>query len=282
MLHLTIWMAVYTLVLLSMGSLTRSCRERTWLKLALMPGVLLHALVQSVAGWLCLGCPGRVHLVRDREPHYEPASSGMPYLSGGLFLLVSSGLLFGVFACTVAILVREAVLPPNTVELPNLYPYQLVEGDVRLSLKPFVMSLHEWLGRTREHPATFAATLYGGLCLFVPAGISGKVWRRGAVVLLAVGTCVYVGAWLGVGFGLFSRGWWASFLYFPRWWRIFSLFFALSLISLLVILAVTFAVRVARALAGGFMEGLAPQPPPSSAPAKRVRKGARKVARARG
>ncbi len=231
MLHLVAWVAIYTLVLWAVGGLIKPWRDRTWFKMLFLPGTLVAALIQSISALLCFGSVKEVHFFRDGKPFLEFDKSRIPYLGGGLFVLLSHAVLFTGFFFAASQLETAGLVDAHAVVLPNLSPLDLLEGEVELSAGPYFESVVAWMQTLVDQPVSSAIFVYAVLSLFASMSMAGAEWRRGAVVLSAIGFVCYAGVWLGVGFSFFSRGWRASWSVFPEWWEVFSLFVTLAALT---------------------------------------------------
>jgi hypothetical protein len=246
MLHLIVWVAVYTLIVWLLGSAVRSWRHRHWFKVLFLPGTLVAALVQSISALLCLGSVKEVHFFRDGKPFLEFDRSRIAYVGGGLFVLLAHGLFFTVFLLAVTQMEAEGLLDAHAISLPDLYPYEMIEGDVDVSVRPYLEGSRDWLAASRDRPLVMLGFFYCAFALFASMSISGLEWRRGAFILVALGGVTWLSAFLGVSFSLFSRGWWMGWFQFPDWWELFSLFVTLSALTLVTVGVLRLTFRVCR------------------------------------
>jgi len=149
-------------------------------------------------------------------------------------LLTSHGALLVTFVLISGLLSEQCLLDIYNVHLPHLYPYAMLDGEIRIDAGDYLVSVLEWAGCLGGSPLFTSLLAYGSLCLFLPAAISARAWRRGAVVLFLAGMTAYAAAWFGVGVTFFSRGWFAGYLHVPEWWAVFSLYITLACCTLCV------------------------------------------------
>ena len=244
MLHLIVWVVIYTVIVWLLGNSVRAWRDRFWFKVLFLPGTLLTALLQVVSGFLCLGAVKEVSFFRDGKPFLEFDRSRIAFVGGGLHVLLVHGLFFAIFFFVSTRMETGGLLDAHAVSLPNLYPYEVIEGEVEVSVGPYLVATGNWLGSSRDRPFVMLGFLYAAFALFVSMSISGAEWRRGAFILVLLGAITWVCSLFGVNFGLFSRGWWMGWSHFPDWWAVFSLFVTLSVLTLVAVTVSRLVFRV--------------------------------------
>jgi hypothetical protein len=238
MLHIVAWAALYSLILVLIGWVTRSWRDRTCFKLIFLPGTAVGALIKRIASLISLGSAGTIQFVQDREPYFKPGASRVSFLTGGLFLILTHGMLYVLFAVVMNLLDARGVLAAYEVSLPNLYPYDIAEGYIEIAVAPYFQDLGAWTDGLMERPLLLAMVVYADLSIFASMGITGLEWRRGGILLFACGSLVYAASWYGVGVGFLTRGWWASIFHVPTWWAMFSLFITFATLALCSLVAI--------------------------------------------
>jgi len=249
MLQTVIWIGLYTLILLGVGWAIGSWSERTWFKVLVLPGTLLGAVIQALSAFACIGSIKAVHFFRDRKPFLEVEQSRLPFLGGGLRVLLAHLLLFTVFLFLVSEAEAVAKVDAHALHLPDLCAEEILEGDVEIEAGPYLLETRDWVAGVSRRPVVALMILYLAVALFSSLKMTGKEWRCATLALLAIGAVAYIGVWFGVGFRTFSRGWWAGWFYFPQWWELFSLFVTLSVLSLcFLILARLVTVSIQRTL----------------------------------
>jgi hypothetical protein len=274
MLQITLWALLYLVLLLVIGASTRRVRHRAWFKLVFLPGTILAGSLKGLAALLCLGSIRGFGLFRDREAFVKVREGRLPYLPGGLCLAATHALLFALWLLGAGRLAEAGLLAPGRVRLPDLYPYDILDGVVAVDASTYLAGLRKWLAANRSRPLAAGAFFYLGLSVFASLGISGREARRGAVVLAGAGLLAHLAAWFGLGFRFLGRGWWAAFFYGSRWWELFSLFFTVAALAAGVLLLIKAAgACVPRRPSGG-----SPRPP--RAAGKKPK--ARAVAKAKG
>jgi hypothetical protein len=232
MLETVVWAGLYTLILLGVGWVIGSWSERTWFKILLLPGTLLGAMIQALSALVCVGSIKAVHFFRDHKPFLELEQSRLPYFGGGLRVLLAHLFLFTVFFFVVSEAAAVAEVDVHALHLPELCVEEVLDGDVEITAGLYLAEARDWVADVSRRPLVALVILYLAVALFSALKMTASEWRCGAFVLLAIGCIGYVGIGYGMGFRTFSRGWWASWLYFPQWWELFSLFVTLSVLSL--------------------------------------------------
>jgi hypothetical protein len=232
MIHILAWFAVYILILYWLGRVLAPWRERSWFKIAFLPGAMLAAVLQTASGLLCLGATCKISPVADRRPTFGLEGGKVPCLAGALFVLLSHFLFYVVFLIFVSQLEGRGLLNAHVVSLPNLYPYQVMEGHIEVNLRGYLSGLNYLIAGAFARPLPFLLVLYLAAGAFSCLRVSGRECRWGAIVLLVLGGILYSAEWFGVGFPFMSRGWWAGLFRFPGWWVLFSYYITMAGLTL--------------------------------------------------
>ncbi len=244
MLHIVAWLGIYSAVLLCIGKLIGPWRDRRWFKVLFLPGTFLTVVVHTAASWLCIGGKIRSEPLRDACPVISVDRDKVPYFAGALFLLVSHALFYTVFVVAVYNLQTAGLVRADLVKLPSVYPYEWLEGRIELDLRHYLGGLRSWLSEIRARPLGYLLLLYILAPVFANFRLRGKEFLWAGVVVIALGLVVYFAEWMGMGFPVMSRGWWAQFFYFPAWWGVFSFYFTHALAALVIFALVQLSVGI--------------------------------------
>ena len=231
MLHIVAWLAVYTGVLFLLGEAIRPWRTRHWFKLLFFPGVLIAIGVQAFAATLCVGGNLKFAPLKEGQAAFFMQKNDVPYLAGGLFVLVSHALFFALFFLTVRLFESPAGFDPSAIALPSLYPHAVLEGRIDGNATDYFTVFRAGVGTLKFTPAPFLLLLYFAVPIFANLRLRAREFFWAGVLIIALGIA-YFGNWAGLGFPFLSRGWLARFFYVPDWWGIFSLYVALALVAL--------------------------------------------------
>jgi hypothetical protein len=231
-LQLVLWIGLYTLILLALGSTIRPWCNRTWFKLLCLPGTLLGAGLQGLAALLALGSIKKANFFRDGKPFLEFELSRLPNLGTGVFVASCHGLLFTLFLVSVSQLESSGLLCAMPPSLPEISLSAIAEGNIRTGA--YFHGTVGWLVDVFQSPFVASLFLYAAVTTFCSLKLSPREWRASLICLFGLGLITYSGIWLGIGFRLFSRGWWASWYYLPSGRSLFALYVTLALLTLLL------------------------------------------------
>ncbi len=231
MLHIVAWLAVYAVVLFTLGHVIRPWRTRGWFKALFLPGVLIAIGVQAAAARLCVGRRYRTAPLKTGEFAFS-IENDVPCLAGALFVFVSHALFYALFFFTVRQLETLAGLDVDAIALPGLHPHQVLEGTIEVDVRAYFAILRRGVEQLVANPLPYLALLYLAAPMFANFKLHGRELFWAALLVIGLGYSVCFADHLEMGFPLLSRGWWAGFFVFPEWWGIFSLYVTVALLTL--------------------------------------------------
>ena len=196
---------------------------------------MLAAVIQAFSALVSVGAIKKVHYFEDGKPFIELDLRRLPYLGGGLCVLLTHLLLFAVFFQVASTSAAIAEVNAHAFHLPEVGTEELLAGELAIDAGTYLSEARDWFGAVSRRPVLGLLILYISAALFAPLKLTVREWLSGAFALLLLGCVVYIAAGFGVGFRAFSRGWWATMYYFPEWWEIFSLFVTLALLCLVTV-----------------------------------------------
>ena len=224
MLHIIAWVGVYAVLLLGLGLATRSWRDKTWFKAAFLPATLIALAIQAAASYLCLGGPLRFAPLRNGCRLVTVENRRVPCLAGALYLFVSHIFLYFTFVIGAHTLETAKLIDAHLLELPNLYPMDMLEGRLEVNMAGYLEGLGEFSDAIAAQPIWYGVFIYLFAPVFIQMRLRGREVLWATILILMLGFIVYLIDWMEMGFPMLSRGWWASFFYFPSWWAMFSFY----------------------------------------------------------
>ena len=151
MLHIVAWLAVYAVVLFTLGHVIRPWRTRGWFKALFLPGVLIAIGVQAAAARLCVGGRYKTAPLKKGEFAFS-IEKDVPCLAGALFVFVSHALFYALFFFTVRQLETFAGFEVDAIALPGLHPHQVLEGTIEVDLRAYLASLRRSVEQLVANP----------------------------------------------------------------------------------------------------------------------------------
>ncbi len=231
MLHLITWLAIYALVLFALAPAVRSWRETRWFKWIFLPGTLLAVLIQAIAALLCVGRRFELSLWRSGRPAFRMHRENVPWVAGAVFVLLSHLAAYVLFLLAVARVEAIAELECDLVCLPQLHPHDMLDGRFEVEVSGYLAGLQAMRSAVCEHPIAFGVLFWIVAPVLAHLRVATREFLWCALVFGALAIVAYCADWLGMGFPFLTRGWWAEWFYFPRWWALFSLWVTVAMTS---------------------------------------------------
>lgn len=241
-----IWVAIWSTLSWTAGMLRGKLLTRKWIKLLLLPGILVDIVLQMIVCMLTATPIQKVSLFKEGKPPLELGPSKLGALAACVGVTVK-GLLLLVVAFT------ALSWFPNFLESGFALP--LIDSDTIQSGELNWQSFDAfWLALSRLPEQLAVDTVGGFLVVYSVLGalFAGAICRREWLAWVASWSALFalcwIGQWLGIKFGFLSRGWFIQVLYVPKFWSAFSL---LVLATLAVVAVLATARAIQGTLAGG-------------------------------
>ena len=191
MLHIITWVGVYAVLLLGPGVATRSWRGNTWFKAAFLPATTIAMAIQAAASYLCLGGPLRFAPLRNDCRLVSVENRRVPCLAGALYLFVSHIFFYVTFVIGAHTFETAGLINAHLLELPNLYPMDMLEGHLEVNVAGYLEGLRECSAAIATEPFWYGAFLYLFAPVFVQMRLRGCELMWAAILILLLGFIVY-------------------------------------------------------------------------------------------
>jgi hypothetical protein len=227
------WLIAYVGSLWCLQAVLGDWRDGAWIRLVCAPQRWIVRSIARIVDWLTLRTPTR----RKSRPVGARSSDApdAPFLAGALNVVVVHLAVFALFAWVSTEIERLRGSSVDAFELPE-FP---VEADLVTIFAVLVTDLGhqfaELVVASSADPIAYGILAWTGLGAFSALSFRSRAAIHAFIAIGAVAVALYAAEWLGMGFPMLSRGWWAGFSFFPRCWAIFSLHVAVLVATLISI-----------------------------------------------